>query len=141
VLNKMDLPSADPSRRRRDRGRDRIDADDAIRASAKTAWASTRSRGGDRRIPPPGRSGRAAAGADIDSWFDNYVGVVMLVRVVNGRLAPRDKIRMMATGATHLVEQVACSRRSPRSATACRRTGRFVISGVKDLQDAKVATR
>ncbi|WP_290372638.1 translation elongation factor 4, partial [uncultured Parasutterella sp.] len=75
----------------------------------------------------------------IDSWFDNYVGVVMLVRVVNGTLRPKDKIRLMATGANHLVEQVGIF--TPKSQTKTELSAGqvgFVISGIKELKDARV---
>src|SRR5438874_7607717 len=109
VLNKIDLPSADP-----DRVIGEIEdiigiaADNAIRASAKTG------EGVDdileaviSRIPPPQGSPDAPLSAlIIDSWFDNYVGVVTLVRVMDGTLKPRDKILLMAAGATYTCEQV-----------------------------------
>src|SRR5690606_25560465 len=85
-----------------------IDADDAILASAKTGM------GIDEilesivaRVPPPkGDPAAPLQALIIDSWFDNYVGVVMLVRVVNGTLRPKDKILLMASGATHFCEQL-----------------------------------
>ncbi|MFO1200572.1 MAG: translation elongation factor 4 [Burkholderiaceae bacterium] len=142
VLNKMDLPSADPDAAAAEvEDVIGIDATDAIRASAKTGM------GIDdileaivARIPPPrGDTAAPLQALIIDSWFDNYVGVVMLVRVVNGVLAPRDKIRMMATGATHLVEQVGVftPKSEKRDALEAGQVG-FVISGIKELHDAKV---
>jgi GTP-binding protein LepA len=142
VLNKMDLPSADPDAAAAEiEDVIGIDATDAIRASAKTGM------GVDdileaivERIPgPEGDPAAPLQALIIDSWFDNYVGVVMLVRVVNGALAPRDKIRMMATGATHLVEQVGVftPKSEKRDRLAAGQVG-FVISGIKELHDAKV---
>src|SRR5512145_3052867 len=91
VLNKMDLPSAMPDEAAAEiEDVIGIDAHDAIRASAKTG------EGIDEiieRVPPPkGDPGGALQALIIDSWFDNYVGVVMLVRVFNGTLKPKDKI-------------------------------------------------
>src|SRR5690606_38024294 len=116
VLNKMDLPSADP-----DNARNEIEevigiqADEAIPASAKTGM------GIDdileavvARVPAPkGDPDAPLQALIIDSWFDNYVGVVMLVRVVNGVLRPKDKIRLMAAEATHLCEHLGVF--TPRS--------------------------
>ena len=109
VLNKIDLPSADPERVI-DEIADiiGIDATDAVRASAKNGV------GIDdileaviAKIPPP-KGDRAAPlqALIIDSWFDNYVGVVMLVRVMQGVLRPRDKLLLMAGGSIHNCEQV-----------------------------------
>src|SRR5512147_2325256 len=109
VLNKIDLPSAEPDRVIAEiEDIIGIPAHDAVRVSAKTG------EGVDdvleaviARIPPP--SGDPAAPLSalvIDSWFDNYVGVVMLVRVMQGTLRPKDKILLMATGETYGCEQV-----------------------------------
>jgi len=142
VLNKIDLPSAQPERVIQEiEDVIGIDATDAIRCSAKTG------EGVDdvieaviARIPPPvGDPDGALKALIIDSWFDNYVGVVMLVRVVDGILKPKDKIVLMATGALHLCEQVGVF--TPKSLTreslAAGEVG-FVIAGIKDLKDAKV---
>ncbi|MGE5090377.1 MAG: GTP-binding protein, partial [Candidatus Levyibacteriota bacterium] len=108
VLNKIDLPSAEPERVIEEiEDIIGIDAQDAIRASAKTG------EGVDdileaviARIPPPkGDPDAPLQALLIDSWFDNYVGVVMLVRVVHGTLKPRDKVLLMAAGATYTCEQ------------------------------------
>ena len=142
VLNKMDLPSADPDGAAAEvEDVIGIDATAAIRASAKTG------EGIDDileaiivRIPPPKGDPTAPLQAlIIDSWFDNYVGVVMLVRVVNGTLTPRDRIMMMASGAIHICEQVGVF--TPKSARRDRLAAGevgFVISGIKELHDAKV---
>jgi GTP-binding protein LepA len=109
VLNKIDLPSADPenaiSEIEEVIG---IDATDAVRCSAKTGLGVE-----DvldsliTRVPPPkGDPDAPLQALIVDSWFDNYVGVVMLVRVMNGTLRPKDKILLMATGSQHLVESV-----------------------------------
>ena len=75
----------------------------------------------------------------IDSWFDNYVGVVMLVRVMNGRLSAREKILLMATGSTHVVEQlgVFTPKSVQRDALSAGEVG-FIITGIKELKAAKV---
>ncbi len=142
VLNKMDLPQADPDSAAAEiEDVIGIDATDAIRASAKTGM------GIDEileaivaRIPPP--SGDPAAPLQaliIDSWFDNYVGVVMLVRVFNGTLRPRDKVRLMASGAVHVCEQVGAftPKATPRAALSAGMVG-YVITGIKELKAAKV---
>lgn len=142
VLNKMDLPSADP-----DNARNEIEevigiqADEAIPASAKTGM------GIDdileavvANVPPPKGDPEAPLQAlIIDSWFDNYVGVVMLVRVVNGVLRPKDKILLMQAGANHLCEQIGVftPRSQPRTQLSAGEVG-FVIAGIKELEHAKM---
>ncbi|MBL8520692.1 MAG: elongation factor 4 [Betaproteobacteria bacterium] len=142
VLNKIDLPQAEPERVKAEiEDIVGIDASNAVTCSAKTG------QGIDdvieaviARVPPPRGSRDAPLKAlIIDSWFDNYVGVVMLVRVVDGVLKPKDNVLLMATGAKHLVEQVGVF--TPRSAAreelAAGGVG-FVIAGIKELKDAKV---
>ena len=142
VLNKMDLPQADPDAAAAEiEDVIGIDASHAIRASAKTGM------GIDEileaivaRIPPPrGDPAAPLQALIIDSWFDNYVGVVMLVRVFNGVLRPRDRIRLMATGAVHTCEQVGVftPKSTPRDALSAGMVG-FVITGMKELKAAKV---
>ncbi len=142
VLNKMDLPSADAATARREiEDIIGIDASNAILASAKTG------QGVDEileaivaRVPPPkGNPDAPLQALIIDSWFDNYVGVAMLVRVVNGRLRPKDKILLMASGVVHLCEQVGVftPKSEQREALAAGDVG-FVIAGVKQIDDAKV---
>ena len=142
VLNKMDLPSADPDNARAEiEDVIGIDATDALAISAKTGL------GIDdvleavvARMPPPkGDPGAPLQALVIDSWFDNYVGVVMLVRVVNGTLKPRDKIRLMATNAVHSCEQlgVFTPKSVAREVLGAGSVG-FVITGIKELDAAKV---
>ncbi|MBK8323415.1 MAG: elongation factor 4 [Betaproteobacteria bacterium] len=142
VLNKIDLPSAQPERVIQEiEDVIGIDATDAIRCSAKTG------EGVDdvieaviARIPPPvGDPDGPLKALIIDSWFDNYVGVVMLVRVVDGLLKPKDKIVLMATGALHLCERVGVftPKSLERESLGAGEVG-FVIAGIKDLKDAKV---
>ncbi len=142
VLNKMDLGSANPDAACEEiEDVIGIDATDAIPCSAKTGM------GIDdilervvRDVPPPkGSPDEPLQALIIDSWFDNYVGVVMLVRVVNGTLKPKDKITLMATGANHLCEQVGVF--TPKSRTRSQLTAGevgFVIAGIKELKDARV---
>jgi GTP-binding protein LepA len=142
VLNKIDLPSADPENAIEEIEEViGIPASDAIRASAKTGEGVT-----DilealiKRIPPPkGDPKEPLQALIIDSWFDNYVGVVMLVRVMNGTLRPKEKVLLMATGAVHGVEQVGVftPKSRPREWLSAGEVG-FIIAGIKDLQDAKV---
>ncbi|WP_269495338.1 translation elongation factor 4 [Castellaniella sp. S9] len=142
VLNKMDLPSADPDAAAAEiEDVIGIDATEAIAASAKTGL------GVDeileaivRRVPPPqGDPAAPLQALIIDSWFDNYVGVVMLVRIVNGVLRPKDKLLLMATGATHLCEHlgVFTPKSQPRESLSAGEVG-FVIAGIKELEHAKV---
>ena len=109
VLNKMDLASANAEEARAEiEDVIGLDAHDAVLASAKTGMGLEEilARIIERVPPPKGDPAAPLQALIIDSWFDNYVGVVMLVRVVNGVIKPKDKILLMASGATHLVEQV-----------------------------------
>jgi GTP-binding protein LepA len=142
VLNKIDLPSAQPERVIHEiEDVIGLDATDAVRCSAKTG------EGIDdvleaviERIPPPkGDPAAALKALVIDSWFDNYVGVVMLLRVVDGTLKPKDRIKLMATGAIHMVEQVGVftPKSIARDVLSAGGVG-FMIAGIKDLKEAKV---
>ncbi|HLX29193.1 MAG TPA: translation elongation factor 4 [Casimicrobiaceae bacterium] len=142
VLNKIDLPSADPARVINEiEDIIGIEADDAIRASAKTG------EGIDdileaviARIPPPGGNPQAPLQALlIDAWFDNYLGVVMLVRVMQGTIKPRDRILLMASGAGYMCEQVGVftPRSASRDSLAAGEVG-FVTAGIKELKAAQV---
>ena len=142
VLNKIDLPSAQPERVIQEiEDVIGIDATDAIRCSAKTGeGVDDVIEGVIARIPPPvGNPDGPLKALIIDSWFDNYVGVVMLVRVVDGVLKPKDRILLMATGALHLCERVGVftPKSLERESLGAGEVG-FVIAGVKDLKDAKV---
>ena len=142
VLNKMDLPQADPESARAEiEDVIGIDATHAIPCSAKT---------GDgieeileavvARMPAPrGDPAGPPRAMIIDSWFDNYVGVVMLVRVVDGSLSKGERIRMMATNTVYGVEQmgVFTPKSVPRETLKAGEVG-FVICGIKELQAAKV---
>ncbi|MCB1890165.1 MAG: translation elongation factor 4 [Rhodocyclaceae bacterium] len=142
VLNKIDLPAADPDNARSEiEDVIGIDATDATLCSAKTGL------GVDAiletlvaKVPPPvGDPDGPLKALIIDSWFDNYVGVVMLVRVVDGVLKPKDRILLMSTGAQYPCDQVGVF--TPKSVgrpqLAAGEVG-FVISGIKELDAAKV---
>jgi GTP-binding protein LepA len=142
VLNKIDLPAANPENAIAEiEDVIGIDATDATHCSAKTGLGVE-----DvlealiAKVPPPKGDTEAPLQAlIIDSWFDNYVGVVMLVRIVNGTLRPKDKIRMMATGAQYPVEHIGVF--TPKSknleSLSAGQVG-FIIAGIKELAAAKV---
>ncbi len=142
VLNKIDLASAEPERVIEEIEEIiGISAHDAIRASAKTGV-------GVReilesvivRVPPPaGNENEPLKALIIDSWFDNYVGVIMLVRIVDGLLKPKDKIMLMSTGGTHQCEElgVFTPRAEVRDRLGAGEVG-FIIAGIKELKAAKV---
>jgi len=142
VLNKMDLPQADP-----DGAREEIeevigiDATDAIPCSAKTGMGiEDILEAVIARIPPPkGDPAAPLKALIIDSWFDNYVGVVMLVRVMDGTVRTKERIHLMATGTTHLCEQVGVftPKSLARDQLSAGEVG-FIISGIKELKAANV---
>jgi GTP-binding protein LepA len=142
VLNKIDLPSADADKAIQEiEDVIGIDAKEAIRASAKT---------GEKvqdileaviaRVPAPkGSASDRLKALIIDSWFDNYVGVVMLVRVVDGTLRPKEKIRLMSTGSAYLCDNlgVFTPKAHARDVLAAGEVG-YVTAGIKELRAAKV---
>ncbi|MBV9911351.1 MAG: elongation factor 4 [Sinobacteraceae bacterium] len=142
VINKIDLPSADAERVCKEIEEIiGIDATDAVRVSAKTG------EGVDellealvKRIPAPRGDPEAPLQAlIIDSWFDNYVGVVSLVRVVNGRLKTGDKFRVMSTGRSHTADKLG--RFTPKSVALRELTAGdvgFVVAGIKEIDGAPV---
>tara|TARA_B110000003_G_scaffold58445_1_gene58540 strand:+ start:256 stop:2046 length:1791 start_codon:yes stop_codon:yes gene_type:complete len=142
VLNKIDLASAEPDRVRKEiEDVIGIDASDAILCSAKTgAGIQDILEHVVKKIPAPlGSIKKPLKALIIDAWFDNYVGVVMLVRVVDGEIRPKDKIHLMATKDDHLCEQVGIF--TPKSfvkdALSAGEVG-FVVAGIKELASAKV---
>ncbi|WP_374484956.1 translation elongation factor 4 [Zoogloea sp.] len=142
VLNKMDLPQANPEGAKQEiEDVIGIDATDAIPCSAKTGMGvEDILEAVIARIPPPkGDPDAPLKALIIDSWFDNYVGVVMLVRVVDGTLRPKDKILFMSNGAQHLCEQVGVftPKSLPRESLSAGQVG-FIIAGIKELKSAKV---
>ncbi len=142
VLNKIDLPQAEPDRVKAEiEDIIGIDATDAVTCSAKTGLGVE-----DvlealiQRIPPPkGDPAAPLKALIIDSWFDNYVGVVMLVRVVDGTLRPKDRIQLMSTKSVQLCEQVGVftPKSQPLEALSAGGVG-FVIAGIRELQAARV---
>ena len=142
VLNKIDLPAAEPANAILEiEDVIGIEASDAVLCSAKTGLGvdEVLERLIERVPPPEGDPDAPLQALIIDSWFDNYVGVVMLVRVVNGTLKQRDKIQMMATGAQHGVEHLGVF--TPKSKNlpqlSAGQVG-FIITGIKELSAAKV---
>jgi GTP-binding protein LepA len=142
VLNKIDLPSAEPERVIEEiEDIIGIPAQDAVRASAKTGLGvEDILEAVISRIPAPkGNPDGPLKALIIDSWFDNYVGVIMLVRVVDGALRPKNRILLMSNKASYLSEQVGVF--TPKSAARdellAGQVG-FIIAGIKELKAAKV---
>ncbi|MDG4549435.1 MAG: translation elongation factor 4 [Candidatus Contendobacter sp.] len=142
VLNKVDLPSADPERVAHEIG-DIIglDASQALRVSAKSGLGVV-----DlleeiiARIPAPtGDPDGPLKALIVDSWFDNFVGVISLVRVVDGRITPKQKLQVMSTGRAFQVESVGVftPKRSEQSSLGAGEVG-YVIAGIKDIDGAPV---
>ena len=142
VLNKMDLPNADPDNAKVEiEDVIGLDASHAIACSAKTGM------GIDEileavvaRIPAPkGNPAGPLRAMIVDSWFDTYVGVVMLVRVVDGRLAKGERIKMMATGTTYNADNlgVFTPANEARDSLEAGEVG-YIIAGIRELQAAKV---
>src|SRR4051812_15829015 len=142
VINKIDLPSADPDRVSKEIEEIiGIDATDAVRVSAKTGQGVPELLEAlVKRIPPPkGDPDAPLQALIIDSWFDNYVGVVSLVRVVNGSIKTGDKLRIMSTGRNHVADKLG--RFMPKSVMLRElKTGDvgFVIAGIKEIDGAPV---
>ncbi|NCF52216.1 elongation factor 4 [Gammaproteobacteria bacterium] len=142
VLNKIDLPAAEPERVKAEiEDIIGIDAQDAINVSAKTGKGVPELLDAIvKRIPPPAGDPDAPLQAlIIDSWFDNYVGVVSLVRVVNGSLPKRGRITVMSTGDSYLADRVGCftPKMQDRDALCTGQVG-YVIAGIKDIYGAPV---
>ena len=142
VINKIDLPSADPDKVSKEIEEIiGIDATDAVKVSAKTGEGVPELLEAlIKRIPAPkGDPDGALQALIIDSWFDNYVGVVSLVRVMNGSLKTRDKIRIMSTGRSHEVDRLG--RFTPKAivqqSLATGDVG-FVVAGIKEIDGAPV---
>ncbi|WP_206060468.1 translation elongation factor 4 [Nitrincola alkalilacustris] len=142
ILNKIDLPQAEPDRVRAEIEEViGIDATDAITCSAKTGLGVE-----DvlneliRVIPPPvGDIDKPLQALIIDSWFDNYLGVVSLVRVKEGTLRKKDKILVKSTGQTFMVDEVGVftPKRLPTPSLSAGEVG-FVVAGIKDIHGAPV---
>ncbi len=142
VLNKIDLSTADPERVIKEIEEViGIEAHNALRISARTGLGVT-----DLleelilRIPPPKGDEQAPLQAlIIDSWFDNFLGVIILVRVMHGAIATRDKIRVMSTGRSHQVDKIGIftPKRVETGALKAGEVG-FVIAGIKEINGAPV---
>jgi len=142
VLNKIDLPAAEPERVKKEiEDVIGIDCQHAVNVSAKTG------QGVDQVLeaivnvlPPPGGSATGILKALImDSWFDNYLGTVSLVRVVEGELRAKEKIRLFATQRDYIAESVGVFT-PKRTETGVLRAGEvgFLVAGIKDIKGAKV---
>jgi GTP-binding protein LepA len=142
VLNKIDLPGAEP-----EKVKEQIESVVGIDASGAIAASAKQGLGIDdileaivRRVPPPaGRPDGPLRALVFDSWFDQYRGVVILVHVVDGRLEPRQRVRLMASGGAYDVEQlgVFTPKPVPVSALAAGEVG-FVVAGIKKVSDTKI---
>ena len=142
VLNKMDLPQADPDNAKTEiEDVIGIDASEAIPCSAKTGMCIEEILEAIvAKVPAPrGNPDGPLRAMIIDSWFDSYVGVVMLVRVVDGRLGKGDRIKMMATGTMYNADNlgVFTPANQPRNSLEAGEVG-YIIAGIKELQAAKV---
>jgi GTP-binding protein LepA len=142
VLNKIDLPAAEPERVKQEIEEIiGIDASDALCVSAKTGQGVHELLERlVRDIPPPqGDADAPLQALIIDSWFDNYVGVVSLVRIVNGSLSKGDKVVVMSTGRSHAIDRLG--RFTPKmtdDTRLCPGEVGFVITGIKDIEGAPV---
>src|SRR5512134_3982597 len=142
VINKIDLPTADVERVKKEiEAVIGIDAEDAVAISAKTGLNVV-----DvleaivQRIPPPvPRDTDKLQALIIDSWFDNYLGVVSLVRVMQGELVPGAKMLVMSTGRTHLIDSVGVftPKRKPLAKLAAGEVG-WITASIKDVHGAPV---
>ncbi|HHM05178.1 MAG TPA: elongation factor 4 [Gammaproteobacteria bacterium] len=142
VLNKIDLPTAEPERVKGEiEDIIGIEAGDAVPVSAKTGLGVR-----DlleslvQRIPPPrGDADAPLKALIVDSWFDNYLGVVSLVRVIDGELAAKDKVTVMSTGRSYQVDKVGIftPKRHDKERLSAGEVG-FVVAGIKDIDGAPV---
>jgi GTP-binding protein LepA len=142
VINKIDLSAADP---------DRvileieeiigIEAHDALRVSAKTGLGVPELLEAIiKRIPPPkGNVDTSLRALIIDSWFDNYLGVISLVRVVDGQIKVGEKVRIISTGLSHQVDEVGIftPKRTPKNILEAGEVG-YVVAGIKEIHGAPV---
>ena len=142
ILNKIDLPQADPLRVAEEiEDIVGIDALDAVQCSAKTGVGIAEVLEEIvAKIPPPeGDPDAPLKALIIDSWFDNYQGVVSLVRVIDGQLTSKDKIKIMSTGVVHQVDKVGIFTPKANN-TGILRSGEvgFIIAGIKEIHGAPV---
>ena len=142
ILNKIDLPTADPDKVRKEiEDVIGIDATDAVEVSAKTGINIREALEAIvKRIPPPRiMTGTSVKALIVDSWFDNYQGVVSLVRVMHGELKVGDKILVMSTGRTHIIDElgVFTPKRVLRQSLSAGQVG-FLCGSIKDVHGAPV---
>jgi GTP-binding protein LepA len=142
VLNKIDLPQANPDAVIQEvEDIIGVDASDALRVSAKTGeGVPDLLEAIIERIPPPeGNVDAPLQALIIDSWFDNYLGIVSLIRVVEGRVKLGDKIIVKSTGRTHLVDGLGCftPKRKPLEQLSAGEVG-FLVAGIKEIRGAPV---
>ena len=142
IINKIDLPSADPDGVCQEIEEIiGIDASQALRVSAKTGLGvEDVLEAVVQRIPPPeGDEQSPLQALIVDSWFDNYVGVVSLIRVVNGSLGKGSKVRVMSTGRSHLADRVGVftPKMTDRESLVAGEVG-FFIAGIKEIDGAPV---
>lgn len=142
VINKIDLPAADPERvKHQIEDIIGIDASDALMVSAKTGEGIREVLEAlVKRIPPPeDRSEGPLQALIVDSWFDNYLGVNSLVRIVQGKLNKGDKVRIMSTGEEHQADQIGVftPKRTATQSLGCGQVG-FIAAGIKEVHGAPV---
>jgi GTP-binding protein LepA len=142
VINKVDLPAADPEKvKKQIEDVIGIDAQDAVLVSAKTGLGIEELLASlVKRIPPPETDVDSPLQAlIIDSWFDNYVGVVSLVRIVKGSLSKGQKLRVMSTQADHLVSDIGVytPKKHPKQTLSAGEVG-YVVAGIKEIHGAPV---
>ena len=142
VLNKIDLPAAEPDRVRAEiEDVIGIDASSAVETSAKSGiGVKDVLEAIIKELPPPAGDPDAPLKAlIIDSWFDNYLGTVSLIRVVDGEIKKKDRIRLMATGSEYIVDNVGVftPKRTETGILRCGEVG-FMVAGIKDIRSARV---
>ncbi len=142
VLNKIDLPAAEPDRVRAEiEDVIGIDASEAVETSAKSGLGVKEVLEVIiRDLPSPSGDPDAPLKAlIIDSWFDNYLGTVSLIRIVDGELKKKDRIRLMATGSEYIVDNVGVftPKRTETGILRCGEVG-FMVAGIKDIRSARV---
>ncbi len=142
VINKVDLPAAEPDRVRAEiEDVIGIDASEAVETSAKSGLGIKEVLEAIiRDLPSPtGDPDAPLKALIIDSWFDNYLGTVSLIRIVDGELKKKDRIRLMATGSEYIVDNVGVftPKRTETGILRCGEVG-FMVAGIKDIRSARV---
>ncbi len=142
VINKIDLPAAEPDRVRAEiEDVIGIDASEAVETSAKSGLGIKEVLEAIiRDLPSPtGDPDAPLKALIIDSWFDNYLGTVSLIRIVDGELKKKDRIRLMATGSEYIVDNVGVftPKRTETGILRCGEVG-FMVAGIKDIRSARV---